>query len=179
MVDIDSLLALAREVARRESIRLSPGTDDSAIFEFTDRTGVTVPDDLAAWLKRTNGNPLGPGGLFGIATHRKALDVELRYCTFPKWRDCGWIPVAGDGCGNYYMLATQHEFGFGYPVFFVDVIADSETPAYIVASAIGPFLRFILEQELREDRLWPFNRGFVLDRDPEIEEFGIPLPWDS
>jgi hypothetical protein len=31
---------------------------------------------------------------------------------YPQWRAPGWLPVAGDGCGNYYVLAGDGSVGF-------------------------------------------------------------------
>jgi hypothetical protein len=37
---------------------------------------------------------------------------------YPDWRTLGWLPVAGDGCGNYYVLALDGTVGF------VDTMSD-------------------------------------------------------
>jgi hypothetical protein len=37
---------------------------------------------------------------------------------FPEWRTLGWLPVASDGCGNYYVLAVDGTVGF------VDTMSD-------------------------------------------------------
>jgi hypothetical protein len=31
---------------------------------------------------------------------------------FPEWAEQGWLPVAGDGCGNYYVLTADGTAGF-------------------------------------------------------------------
>ncbi len=31
---------------------------------------------------------------------------------FPGWAELGWLPVAGDGCGNLYVLAEDGTVGF-------------------------------------------------------------------
>jgi hypothetical protein len=100
---------------------------------------------------------------------------------YPSWKDKGWIPVAGDGCGNYYVLATR---GSGVetakrPIYFVDTSMDREKPAYVVASDLWHFLRFILRDELGRD-YWPFKKYRVLEEDPDLEEApGAPKPWDT
>jgi len=35
---------------------------------------------------------------------------------FPQWRELGWLPVASDGCGNYYVLARDGTVGFVEPI---------------------------------------------------------------
>jgi hypothetical protein len=88
-----------------------------------------------------------------------------------------WIPVASDGCGNYYAVPTNGEFGPGFPVVFIDSIASTDSPAYIVASGVLKFVRFYLEDELRLTQ-WPFDREEVVRCDPGILTFsGVKLPW--
>ncbi len=35
---------------------------------------------------------------------------------YPEWRGLGWIAVAGDGCGNYYVLTADGTVGFVEPM---------------------------------------------------------------
>jgi hypothetical protein len=35
---------------------------------------------------------------------------------FAEWQPLGWLPVAGDGCGNYYVLAEDGTVGFVEPM---------------------------------------------------------------
>ena len=69
------------------------------------------------------------------------------------WRDRGWLPVAGDGCGNQYVLV-------------------SHGIAYVVASDLWTFLRFLLLRETGDGR-WPFDRRAVIAADPELA--GLPI----
>jgi hypothetical protein len=143
---------------------------------FTTRTGLALPDDLRDWLKLANGPCVGPGGLYGIRPPRPYLDIESVLARESGWKERGWIPIAGDGCGNFYVVPTQGEFGNGYPVFFVDMSFPDE-PCYIVASDIGHFLLFLLEDEL-EKQDWPFDETYVVKSDPNIRSYkGIDLPW--
>jgi len=34
----------------------------------------------------------------------------------PEWQSLGWLPVAGDGCGNYYVLTEGGTVGFVEPM---------------------------------------------------------------
>ena len=126
----------------------------------------------------SNGPCVGPGGLYGIKTIRKHLDIEVYLEMFPGWQTKKWIPIAGDGCGNHYILATQDDYGAGFPVLFIDCSMDDESPAFIVASDIGHFLAFLLGKELGVSG-WPFDEASVVHADPSIRHFqGVALPWD-
>ena len=67
---------------------------------------------------------------------------------------------------------------------FLDHEISLKEPAYIVASNLWQFLRFLLQAEL--DRLqnrasgWPFDEASVLKADPELARCGVnvPLPWE-
>lgn len=155
------------------------GVADITFSEFSDRTGIDVPPALAVWLRLTNGPCVGPGGIFGIRPNRENLDIEFHYGLFPVWKSRKWIPVASDGCGNYYVLATNQEFGPGDPILFIETTRSAEEPEFIVASDLLAFLRFLLEKELGQSS-WPFDEEEVTQKDPAILNFqGVRLPWSA
>jgi len=122
---------------------------------------------------------VGPGGVSGIGTKRKSQDLDALMNLHPDWRSRGWVPVAGDGAGNYYVVATKGEFGPGEPVLFIDVGVDESVPAFVAASDTWHFLRFMLKKELGESR-WPFSKDEVVLMDPSVETFtSVALPWDA
>ena len=147
-----------------------------SIREFGRRTQMVIPQDLEEWLQVVNGARIGPGGVLGIQTPDSYCDIETVLAGYPEWRKRGWLPIAGDGCGNFYVvLANMHSA----PVVFIDTIADYLHPAYIVASGVWIFLWFLLGAELGETE-WPFSEEFVTRTDPAIVEFGVaPLPWEA
>jgi cell wall assembly regulator SMI1 len=156
---------------------LPEGCSDADLTGFEERTKISIPADLRTWLKVSNGPCVGPGGLFGIRPNRAYLCIESRLDIFPSWKTKKWIPVAGDGCGNYYLIPTLNDYGKGFPVVFVDTIASPDSPAYIVSSDIGHFLVSLLEQELGAGD-WPFNEKSVVQHDPNILKFKcVKLPW--
>jgi cell wall assembly regulator SMI1 len=130
--------------------------------------GSEVPESLAAWLSLCNGVTAGPGGLFGTGTSREFLNIECITPLFPSWSERGWIPVAGDGAGSYYVLETGGGQGTSETVLFIEATEDSETPSYLAASRLSRFLVFLLEKELDRNSGWPFRRKFFEERDPEL-----------
>ncbi|MBI3862417.1 MAG: SMI1/KNR4 family protein [Planctomycetia bacterium] len=169
-------------LALLERIQWPPGTTQAsmatrtAAAEFSERLDVAIPDDVVQWLTVLNGARIGRGGVFGIRPDDDYCDIEAMFNVYPGWKTKGWIPIAGDGCGNYYVIIPDETC---FPVCFVDTMADSERPTYVVASGTWQFLRFLFEDELHPSG-WPFDRAFVLSRDPEIQRCTIaPLPWNA
>lgn len=158
---------------------LPSGVPRHVLEEFEESIGIRLPEGVQSWLATCNGPCVGAGGVMGISPLRKSLDITRRLASFPEWRVRGWLPIAGDGCGNYYLVATRNEFGRGEPVFFIDTMANRELPTYLVASDIWHFLRFFLLDDLKMTR-WPFDAAEVVAADPDILRFkGAPLPWES
>jgi hypothetical protein len=54
-----------------------------------------------------------------------------RWVSLPRWRERGWLSVAADGSGDYYVLITRGDL-IDY-VAFVDQ-SDDDTLDYVVAS---------------------------------------------
>lgn len=158
---------------------LPKGIGDADFDGFSMRTGIAIPGPLREFLTMTNGPCVGPGGLFGIRTLRPHLDMESYLESHPTWKIRRWIPIAGDGCGNYYVLCTQGEFGPGLPVVFIDTSMSDGSPSFIVASDLRHFLTFLLEKELGRKE-WPFDKTTVTQRDPDIVSFhDVRLPWET
>jgi hypothetical protein len=93
---------------RRAVVTLEPDEQELAILRElvagAARLGHPLPAALAAWLSVCNGAAIGPGGVFGQRPDERFLDIVSVRERHPGWRRQGWIPVAGDGCGNYYVL---------------------------------------------------------------------------
>lgn len=166
--------ALLERVPKPPERPLPAGVSDADLDAFSARVGLTVPAELREWLKLCNAPCVGPGGLFGIRPAPSFLDIEEYLQRFPMWRKKEWIPIAGDGCGNYYVLLASKDLNS--PVFFIDSATDR--PEFVAASNLEHFLVFLLMKEIGESR-WPFDRGFVMQQDPNLEEYDeVPLPWD-
>lgn len=155
------------------------GLSDEQIQQFEIAYDLTIPTQLRDWLKTSNGPCVGPGGIVGVGTSRDSQDAASIFANYTEWQDNGWFPLAGDGCGNYYVVATRNDFGTGEPVLFIDVNEDSSNPAFIAASDTWRFLSFLLRKELNETR-WPYSKADVLREDPKIDSFTyVALPWEA
>ena len=179
-MQLGDLAALAQKLKTLPSVEWCkcpmPTAADFTLFEA--RTGVSVPEDVRTWLSLCTGAECETVILLGICPRQAFLDMECVYVVHPGWARRGWLPVASDGCGNAYVIATKPDYGQGHPAFFVDCMKSPSKPTYIVASDIRHFVWGILECELGDDR-WPFDRDFVVAADPAILTFsGLPLPWE-
>jgi hypothetical protein len=173
----DEVRDLLSRAPRAPEDSIPQGVSDDTLRRFEERVGMPVPQTLRDWLRLANGARIGPGGLFGIDT-RKSLDIENYLREYPEWRENRWLPVAGDGTGNYYVLVVGRDDGCS-PVFFVDTHEDPAEPAYIVGSDLWQFLRFLLRKECG-DRGWPFSRDKVVMEDPAITLYDdVPQPWGA
>lgn len=117
--------------------------------------------------------------------------MESEYEHYPEWKDKGWIAIAGDGCGDTYVLDTQNTAGATHPIYFIDHETYEGEADYVVASGLWPFLRFLLLNDLRgqdafhdggkHESYWPFNAERVLAEDPALRQYKgtVPLAWDA
>ena len=170
---------LLREVPGPPGEPIPAGASPRELDDLETGRGFRIPPLLRIWLATSNGPCVGPGGIVGINTKRRIQDVAIVLDRHPPWKEDWWIPVAGDGCGDYYVVATRNEFGPGEPVLFIDTHEDPATPNYIVASNVWQFLRFLFLDELDRTK-WPFDETEVVAADPEILSFsGVTLPWDA
>ncbi|SCF44675.1 hypothetical protein GA0074696_6042 [Micromonospora purpureochromogenes] len=101
--------------------------------------------------------------------------MAARAAEYPGWRQLGWLPVAGDGFGNFYMLLIQGSLA-GH-VAFVEAISEPNEITYVAASNLWSFLRFLFEKELGA-KGWPVDPTVVLAADPGLAHVPAnPLPW--
>ena len=100
------------------------------------------------------------------------------------FQESGWLPIDTDGCGSYYIIPLNSDFGPRFAVVFHDHDY-AYNPAYIMASDQEDFIRFLVEDKVTSaasaldggSYRWPFDKEEVLRRDPAILEFsGDPLP---
>ena len=168
---------LLDRVPRAPGDSIPPGISMEVLDDFAARNALEIAPDLARWLSITNGPCVGPGGFFGVKTSHDFLDIEGIYQSYPQWLHKKWIPVAGDGCGNYYVILPCRG---RWPVVFIDTSRDPLVVEYVVASKMLIFVKAILEKELGT-KGWPFEQRTVKQVDPELSLFSgaLPMPWDT
>src|SRR5215469_12213620 len=88
------------------------GAGPAELDILQDRLGCDIPPVLRAWLSVCRGAGIGPGSVFGPRPDALSLDMAWRRDLFPGWAEWGWLPVAGDGCGNCYVLTADGTIGF-------------------------------------------------------------------
>lgn len=118
------------------------GADVEDLDELERRLGHPLPPPLRQWLCICRGAAIGPGGFFGNHPDQPHLDIPSVRSLFPEWRARGWLPVAGDGFGNYYVLLRSGQVGF------VDAVSDPST----VQPDTYPDLFSCVEELLGADR---------------------------
>ena len=173
----DEALAVLDALPRPDPA-LPRGLDDAALHHFETRFGVRVPQDVRAWLQRTNGAFVDSQAFLGIApdTPNDMGEVLTRY---PHWLPDQWLPVAVDGSGNVYVVALDARHGRDHPVLFMDHEAGMKQPAFIVASSFRRFVPLFIRKE-QQWMAWPFNQALTLSLDPELARCtAAPLPWDA
>jgi cell wall assembly regulator SMI1 len=198
----EEVVSLMKEVKPLgDHVILRPATE-SQITAFEQKFHLEIPTELREWLLFTNGANVNPGGFLGVEEFGKYYEWH------PNWWSNNWIPVASDGCGNNWVLSCGELIlsGQTHPVLFLDQ-SDVESPAYIVASGLWQFLRFVFEDEIihqkfppaldtqnegwyerMQQRLrdpnrkdyWPFTKDKVLQKDPCMNDYtgAAPFPWD-
>ena len=115
------------------------GASDEQLTDLESRLGIALPEALVAWLRICNGDTLGQGGVLGARPDRQDLDIaQCRALFAHEWRDRMWLPVASDGCGNYYVLDEAGAVGF------VDTMADPASVERTIAESLGDFLTWFV-----------------------------------
>ncbi|GAA3599519.1 SMI1/KNR4 family protein [Kribbella ginsengisoli] len=143
MSEFDEVLRLiAEQDPPLDDGRPPTGATPTDLRHLRDDLGFDLPESLTRWLSTCNGSFAGQGGLFGanLAGPREFLDISSYVALRPSWRHHRWIPVAGDGCGDYYILDASRSHFPGDVIFFVDQ-SDYDALDHAVASDLPTFLR--------------------------------------
>ncbi|MCE2754248.1 MAG: SMI1/KNR4 family protein [Pirellula sp.] len=176
MIALEHVVAILPELEKPPGESIPSGLGQADVDGVESRIGFSLPGSFRTWLKTTNGPCVGPGGIVGVDTARELQNLESIYELYPKWKAKRWVPVAGDGCGNYYVLV--HVEYDSEPVVFVDIIENPDEPAFIVASDLWHFLDFLFRKDMGKSR-WPFDKAEVVERDPKILKTELMLPWNA
>lgn len=140
IMEADEALEALRELvagAVRAPEEESPrGAGPEELTILSARLGCGIPPILSAWLSVCRGARIGPGGVFGQPPDTPLIDMAWRRNLFPEWAELGWLPVAGDGCGNCYVLTGDGTIGF------VDTMKD---PGQIDRQVAGDLISFMID----------------------------------
>jgi hypothetical protein len=139
--------------ARHEVLRLLPnarrapeqpfpgGASDQELADLERRLGTPLPAALTDWLHICKGEAICAGGVFGARPDQDFLDIAAYSTLHPQWKGLGWLPVAGDGCGNYYVLLTTGQ------VAFIDTMSDPDAIDHIAGEDLWTFLHSLLTRD--------------------------------
>ena len=175
MTNENQLLSLLNQLEHPEG-QPPQGLSDQELAVLAIRLRIDMPEDLKQLLRLTNAPVIGGQTLLGVCT-QSSRSIEATYQLLPEWHNLGWLPIGADGCGNYYVLLSKGQWGAQMPVAFIEATTAPYEIAYIVASDIEHFVRFLVLTELKLAN-WPFDRHYVLTQDPKLMEFShLRLPW--
>lgn len=158
----------------------SPGATEEQVAAVQARYPMALPPAYLEWLRLCNGSMSGPGGIYGVGVGKEWIDALVVLDRHPGWAELGWVPVAGDGNGNTYVLDASRSHIDRDAVFFVDAMSDGGL-TYLAGSSLMVFFRGLLRKEAGEEDRWPFDANYVSTTDPDIllvRNAGL-LPWFS
>jgi len=145
---LEVLRGLVAGAVRAPEEEAPRGASQPEIDSLQAKLGCAIPPTLRAWLSVCRRAGIGPGGVFGPRPDRPYLDMAQRRDAFPAWAEQGWLPVAGDGCGNCYVLTADST------VSFVDTMKDPGRIDRQVADDLLSFMTGLLtgDQDLGRAR---------------------------
>jgi hypothetical protein len=122
-----------------------PGTSEIDIQTFERLHGLQLPPTLREWFSLVNGAFCGTQSFLGLNDYRVGSK---------NFRARSWLPVADDGCGDYFLIDLARPDQGDYPVFFWDHETDRDVgngaliKGYAVASNVWIFSLLFLKHEL-------------------------------
>ena len=143
---------------------------DRELARFEREFRLTLPEQLVAWLKLSNGIVLSGGYLYPLDSGPSADSIAQSIREHPEILGSGMLPVAGDGCGNHYAMLLTHP---RQPIVYVQ-LEEPDKPAFVVASSVWALVQFFL----LDDKRWWTDKNWVLQIDPAVAEFApLGLRW--
>ncbi|MFG0285954.1 MAG: SMI1/KNR4 family protein [Phycisphaerales bacterium JB039] len=166
MVDQENI---ARRLTEPDVIPRQP-LSDHELTHFEREFRLTLPEQLVAWLKLSNGILLSGGYLYPLDGDSSADSIAQSIREHPEILGSGMLPVAGDGCGNHYAMLLKDP---RQPIVYVQ-LEEPDTPAFVVASSIWALVQFFLLNDTR----WWTDKEWALQVDPAVAEFApLGLRW--
>lgn len=142
---LDQLTELARRVPAPPEQEFK-GASYEELRSLEARISRSLPSELRQWLQIINGAHIGPGGVFGTRPRRDYLSIEKYLSLFPEWVTFGWIPVASDEMGNYWVVVPNGPDGSPNWVAFINTESDPNSVDRYAASDFMYFMRFCLRR---------------------------------
>jgi hypothetical protein len=139
--ELAELRRLVAGAVRAPEDEAPSGASELEIDALESRLGRDLPLVLRLWLSVCRGAAIGPGGVFGHRPDRDFLDMPHVQALFPQWRELEWLPVASDGCGNYYVLTHDGSVGF------VDTMKDPGQLDRLASSDLLSFMTGLLRAD--------------------------------
>lgn len=179
----DKAIKLLRQEELKNKLEVFDPVDYIKLSQFENRYGISLDHNFKEWLSISNGSHAGGGGFYGIGHSKDS--IQLNFVVHPYWILSQWVPVAGDGFGNTYLIDCSRTSIRGF-VFFIDSHNNASKITYYVASNFWMFMYLMLvgesdnyPDENEYEDLWPFNKDFVLSIDPAIKNAPYDLlPWN-
>lgn len=69
-----------------------------------------------------------------LTSIREHLDIKQILNLYPQWLLMNWIPIAGDGSTNLFVVDVAKNENKRHPVYYVDTQESPDKPTYIAAS---------------------------------------------
>ncbi|MEY4530119.1 MAG: hypothetical protein RLZZ156_840 [Deinococcota bacterium] len=172
-----SLLELLDKLPRPD-IDLPLGASLQDILSFETHYKLHLPNSMREFLQVINGAYVGSQVFLGInSTTNNEIGRFLEL--IPSWVQRNWIPIASDGCGNYFVMMVANEQN--QPIGFIDHETGYETVDYVVSSRLEIFVEQFILREVdgtRKLKNWFFDEKIALQIDPNILKFkDLGLPW--
>jgi cell wall assembly regulator SMI1 len=169
--------------------KLNPGASEDAIRAAQDKLKVVFPPSFTRFLRLWNGGEFGSDALYGIppiTPHH--LDITWYREEILDARDCpkSWIPIANDGCGNYFVIATEiPTVGAECAIGFVDYSVSPTNITNYIATNYWAFLEFFIRLMAGDKdvihgapieppglRPWPWDEDWLAQNDPYLSKIG-------
>lgn len=176
MTTLDDCIRVLRSAFPNNFEKRIRGASDSEICTLEERLGFALPEALDAWLRVCRGVSFDFLACLYGTDERDHLAIWQH---MPEdWPNPHWIPIAGDGCGNYYCLLPPTSDAPRGAVGFVEGIGP-ESIDYVVASGLYEFLySYIVAGDASTD--WIDDKELLAQRDPALFKITTwPFIWTA
>jgi hypothetical protein len=164
--------------------RFGPALESAQLSGLQTRLGFALPSDLVEWLRVCNGAETRTWAHTFLSVGDSAwhgYDIESTLNIFESWRARRWIPFAGDGFGDYFLLVPAADRSHPVVTFWDHERDLEDSHGYVVSSTLWHFLANVFDPALEgdADSLWPFNADYTIGVDPDLLNLRqFPMPWD-